>query len=633
MNEKNPLKSRDDVERCLVELLLPLKDHAVPGGYHLGDTAAHYSPRVALMEGWSRPLWGIGPLIAGGGNYPDIEVVLSILRQGVDPASPGYWGDIPGTDQRMVEMAAIGLALIIARKTFWDSLNKKEQEQLYTWLSFIERRKVSDSNWHFFRVLVSEAFRALELPVDEKAENESLELLDSYYVGDGWYQDGIGGNYDYYNPFGFHFYGLVYAKLAGKRDPERAARYIERARLFIPRFTAWCREDGSIIPMGRSLTYRFAIASLFSACAFAEIEILPWGVLKGLVLRNLRWWFSRPILDAGGILSIGYGYPNLIMADTYNSPGSPYWGMKAFIILALGKDHPFWKAEELPLRPGAENQNGSTAAASPAEAFIQEEKIPGFIITNTREDAQLLTPGRYPRFDMNHPAEKYCKFAYSARFGFCVSHSNYNLAASGCDSMLMLSEKDGYWRQRRETSALATGPNWTRSVWKPWDNVEIITTLVSLGAWHVRIHRITSGRALDTAEGGFSIKRYHQLEEAQPVSNAAAGEHEALAVFDWGASRIAALEPDTSRKGALIIPSPNLNILENSAVIPVLEGTLEPGTTLLACAVRAGDREPVTQEKIPIVAFTDKMAEIYNRDGKKAVEKYIIINEEEESGF
>jgi hypothetical protein len=129
--------------------------------------------------------------------------------------------------------------------------------------------------------------------------------------------------------------------------------------------------------------------------------------------------------------------------------------------------------------------------------------------------------------------------------------------------------------------------------------VEITTTLVSLGAWHVRIHRIASGRALDTAEGGFSIKRYREFDAAPLLSNTAAGEHEALVSFEWGASRIAALEPDTTRHGSLIIPAPNLNIMEPSAVIPVLEGTLEPGITVLACAVRAGDREPVERENIP----------------------------------
>jgi hypothetical protein len=398
--------------------------------------------------------------------------------------------------------------------------------------------------------------------------------------------DGKGGSFDNYNPFAFHFYGLVYAKIAGKRDSERAARYIERAQAFIPRFASWFRDDGSVIPYGRSLTYRAAVVSLFSAAAFLGVEILPWGVLKGLILRNLRWWFSRPILDNGGILSVGYGYPNLIMADHYNSPGSPYWALKTFLILALGADHPFWQAEELPL---------------PELPAITSDKVPGFIISRSSDDVQLLNSQGYPNFDMNHAAEKYCKFAYSARFGFCVSHSNYNLAETGCDSMLMLSEKDGYWRQRRETAAQETGPNWTRSVWKPWSDVEITTTLVSLGAWHVRIHRIVSERALVTAEGGFSLPRYHGTDEALPISNTATKEHEAIAAFDWGASRIAALEPNTVRRGSLLIPAPNLNILEPSAVIPILEGTLEPGLTMLVCAVRAGDREQVMREKLPSI--------------------------------
>jgi hypothetical protein len=61
--------------------------------------------------------------------------------------------------------------------------------------------------------------------------------------------------------------------------------------------------------------------------------------MKGIILRHLRYWMNRPILDKAGILSVGYGYPNLIMAETYNSPGSPYWGLKAYLILALDEGH------------------------------------------------------------------------------------------------------------------------------------------------------------------------------------------------------------------------------------------------------------------------------------------------------
>jgi hypothetical protein len=612
---QNPLLSRGDVERSLRELLAPLEAHAVPGGYHLGNAAAHYSPKIALMEGWSRTLWGIGPLIAGGGEYPGLEGALAILKQGVNPRDPGWWGTPLDKDQRLVEMAAIALSLIIARNRFWDPLDAAEREQLYTWLASIEGRELPGTNWHFFRILVCSAFRELGLPVDESAEKESFDCIESCYMGDGWYRDGAGGMYDFYNPFGFHFYGLVYAKIASRRDPDRAAEYIGRARLFAPRFAAWFREDGSLVPYGRSLSYRFAAVSFFAACAFADQEFLPWGIIKGILLRNLRWWFSRPILDNGGILSTGYGYPNLIMADTYNAPGSPYWGLKAYLVLALGEDHPFWRADERPL--------SDLPSLSAGRPLIIAEKIPGFILSHTPEDVQVLVPGQYPPFDMAHAAEKYCKFAYSARFGFCVSHGNYNIEMIGCDSMLLLCE-DGYWRQRRQVRDIRSGENWTAGTWEPWNDVRITTFLVSLGAWHIRLHRIESGRTLRTVEGGFPVERYHEFEEALPAGNATSLPGEAAATFEWGASRIAALEDGSRRKGAIVIPAPNLNILYPSAAIPVLEGTLEPGLTVWAAGVRAGDRDTVLSEGLPSLVVSDHRVEVFDPRGLKAAELFLF---------
>ena len=41
------------------------------------------------------------------------------------------------------------------------------------------------------------------------------------------------------------------------------------------------------------------------------------------------------MFDRDGILTIGYCYPQMYMAERYNAPGSPYWGMKSFLLLAL----------------------------------------------------------------------------------------------------------------------------------------------------------------------------------------------------------------------------------------------------------------------------------------------------------
>ena len=604
----NPLRSLNDLRKALCDLVSPLKNHAQGAGFDLGSSCAHYSPRVACMEGWSRTLWGIGPLLAGGGEYEDIDLCLSILKQGVDPESPHFWGICGDMDQRLVEMASISLCLIIAKNVFWESLDKKTQANLYTWLSVIQKRELPATNWHFFRIFVCIAFRELGLDADEKAEKESLDIIESFYKDEGWYSDGINGAFDLYNPMGFHFYGIIYAKFAlaagaaQKYDTKRAALYIERAKIFASRYALWFSGDGSVIPYGRSLTYRFAGLSFFSACAFAGIEVIPWGMMKRIILQGLRWWFSHPILDNGGILSCGYGYQNLVMADHYNSPGSPYWGLKTFLILALSEEHPFWRSEETPL---PDNQQPFT------------DRIPSLIISR---GAQFLCSGGIPPYEMNHAAQKYSKFAYSARFGFCVSHGPRSLEQAGGDSMLLLSDYDEeYWRERREVIDKRSGPDWISSVWQPWHDVKIKTTLYYAGGWHLRVHRIESRRRLKTAEGGFAVRRYNEFDEALHAVNASEKSCEALSVFPWSASRIIALEGKavSDRKGTIVIPAPNLNILYPCCVIPSLTGIIEKGVSVYVTAVCAGDCDTVTKISPPDVLVSDDKIKISSENNAR----------------
>ncbi|MCX7787436.1 MAG: DUF2264 domain-containing protein [Spirochaetes bacterium] len=616
------LNTRDDLEKTLLSLLEPLQTHYVPDGLHLGYSGCSYSPRVARLEAWSRLLWGIAPLLAGGGTYPLLKQHREILIRCTNPESPYYWGTPGNKDQRLVEMAPLAFALLLAREWFWDPLTEREKENLYRWLSTIQYRELPRNNWHFFRILVCTAFRFLDLPIEKEAEEESFQILEQCYRGNGWYIDGTNATYDLYNPSGFHFYGLLYAKffsewvqrlpkqyrsLKGQTDAymERARQFTERTQLFAPQYLAWFREDGSFVPFGRSLTYRFVAASFFSACAFAELSTLSMGVLKGVILRHLRYWFSRPILDSEGLLTIGYGYPNLVMAEQYNAPGSPYWGLKTFLILALPPHHPFWTAIEEPL---------------PTLPEVTLQGPPGFIVSRTKEDVLVLNPGYYPGWESIHSSAKYGKFSYSARFGFCVSHGSYGLEKTGCDSMLVLSEGDGYWRERRQTHNVRYGDRWTASTWYPWPEVQIETLLISLGFWHVRIHRIKTLRPLQSVEGGFSVTRYlvtqGRIVDPEPAVNYVTDPPGVTVSFPWAASRIVELSPSQRigenrksikpihlpRSADLLYPEPNLNVLEPSVVVPVLKGTVEAGVTLWACAVRAGDSESTVHDSIPYLS-------------------------------
>lgn len=140
-----------------------------------------------------------------------------------------------------------------------------------------------------------------------------------------------------------------------EEDPVRSALFKARAKEFAGTFIYWFDDEGKALPFGRSMTYRFAQAAFWSMSAMLELDVLPPGVLKGLIGRHMEQWLRQPIYDNGGVLSIGYAYPNLNMSEGYNASGSPYWAFKTFALLALPAEHEFWKVKSEPL-PKLEKQ-------------------------------------------------------------------------------------------------------------------------------------------------------------------------------------------------------------------------------------------------------------------------------------
>jgi len=345
------LSSRRDLVAELITMLNALDKQFPAGsaGFSLGDTSAHYGAEIAGMEGLSRAMWGLFPLLAGGESTPLADKYISALKQGTDPHSVGYWGDTGPYDQRLVEMAAWGFGLALLRGDCLNGFTQHECENLHRWLNQITDAQMPDSNWNYFAILVQLGFKRAGLPWDRQAIEHRFTLMEAYYLGDGWYSDGPDRPKDYYISMAFHFYGLIYATLNGDDDPARAALLRERASLFADDFICMSAAGGESIPFGRSLTYRFAMVAFWSAVAWSGLPVQTPGVVKGIILRHLRWWLRQPIFDRDGILTLGFAYPNLAMCEDYNSPGSPYWALKVFLILALPEQHAFWQAEEAPL--------------------------------------------------------------------------------------------------------------------------------------------------------------------------------------------------------------------------------------------------------------------------------------------
>ncbi|PKS08403.1 hypothetical protein jhhlp_005347 [Lomentospora prolificans] len=568
----NPLKTRDDVTRAAKSLIRPLLSYFSPAKARIRipiSTGTHFDETAAQLEGFARPLWAIAPLLLGGDDDLELyEPWIEGFVAGTDPEHPEYWGDIKDMDQRMVEAEMLAFALLgTPRHILWGRFSEKAKENLVAWFMKIQRKEMPPMNWLWFRVFVSLALLKV-CGVEEETIRAQLEddlnVLDSFYLTDGWSSDGIwrgpddntkefdilketgitgrlptGRSADFYSgSFAIQFSQLLYIRFAADLDPERAQRYREQARQFALGFSRYFDSAGAVIPFGRSLTYRFACGAFWAALGFAEVSDLQEhlsqpGAVKGYLLRHLRWWAQRSddIFNSDGTLNLGWLYPNMYMTEDYNSPQSVYWCLKAFLVVGLGPSHPFWTEKEASYQPPSPSQKLMLA--------------PRQIVCNhpLGNHHFHLSPAQFLGGNPIKAAQaKYCKFAYSSSFSFSVPTGNLFLEQIAPDSSLWLT-RDGKesWISKWKTEEPTFGSMLikrsddgdteeviTTSVdWYPWaDRSALVnTTLVPPSDrwpdWHVRIHRIcvsTPIKSLCIAEGSFAINgRQREDSLALPV--------------------------------------------------------------------------------------------------------------------
>ncbi len=575
----NKLHSKKDFQELMFAILNPLKPYYSENKarLQLGVTMTHYDIHAAWMEAFSRPLWALVPYWAGGGKEGGFdEIYRKGLCAGTDEQNPEYWGECGTFDQRFVEMAAISYGIMFAPEVVWNPLSEQEKENLCKYLNKINEHPLPVCNWILFAVLVNIAMKKVGRPYSQKMLDEYLDGLETFYLGDGWYQDGDSGQKDYYISFAIHFYCLVYAKVMEQEDSARAALYKERAMTFAKDFIYWFDEDGDAIPFGRSLTYRFSQVSFFAACLLADLEPFPVPVMKGLIARHLRSWMKRPIFDRDGILTIGYGYPNLMMAERYNAPGSPYWSMKTFAFLMLPDEHPFWSVEE------AELPKLTPDCPMPfADMYVR----------HYGNHTTAFTPGVYSPYGHGQIVAKYGKFAYDSKFGISIAKSCYELHENAPDNMLAFFI-DGYVYVRRICIESKITDAGVYSKWSPYPGILVETTITPDDKGHKRVHKITSDRECEAYDCGFSIDRG----DFEPVGfESATGENWAQAGNKHGSCRVEGAAKNLSQTdnvaiectGHMIMADPNLNLLYTKTAIPSVKYHIVKGEQELVTRVDA----------------------------------------------
>lgn len=605
------LHTKQDFRDWMFQVLNPLKPLYSEGcaRLHLGDTGVTY-PQVSIeMEAFSRPLWALVPYWLGGGaerkdgktgaagngraerkageagaadqsagveyaagkgrvagtknageNTADItfeELYRKGLANGTNPDHPEYWGGFNDYDQRFVEMAAIASGIIFAPEKVWEPLHETEKANLAAWLYGINEYVIPDCNWQFFMILVNVALREQGCKYSAEKLESGLDNIESYYLGDGWYRDGASSQKDYYISFAMHYYGLLYAMAMEdsreEEERERCCRFKERAEMFAGDFLYWFDENGAALPFGRSLSYRFGEAAFWSAYVFAGLDGVPVAVVKGILARHLNWWMEQKMFDRDGVLTIGYAYPNLVMAERYNAPGSPYWGMKTMLCLGLPDDHPFWSVEAVPM---------------PKLDTVKPLYQADMLMHRHDGDVVAYAAGVCEKYGHGHVPEKYSKFAYSTRFGFSVAKSQIVLHENAPDSALaFVIDGDDYVFVRKVSLDSEVQQDRVISTWQPFHGIRVSSTVIPTEHGHKRIHKIESDYNCTAYDCGFAVEKFTDGYEEHAAENTATVKYAKQGCTVTGRGPEAA--------GLVIGADPNTNVLYPNASIPAVSYRIE----------------------------------------------------------
>lgn len=584
--------SYDEVKQGFLLLLSPLSEKMNAGTGHikLGSHGAIYDEETSEMETFCRLIWGIGPYLTENNDDCLKEELLTALSAACDPECDVYYGTLTDYHQKFVEMASIAVCFLLTKAKTWDILSQKQQKNIASWLLQINQHKLPKNNWRFFRILVNLAMKKMGMAYEQNRMDEDFACIEGCYVGEGWYFDGKETQFDYYISWAFHFYSLIYVKFAGEEDPLRTKQMKKRAILFAQSYQYWFDKSGVAIPFGRSLTYRFAQAAFWGALAFADVEALPWGVIKGLFARNMQAWMQEEIFTTDYFLSIGYHYENLNMAEGYNAPGSAYWAFKSFIVLAIPSTHPFW--QEKVLLPDL---------STPLKVMASGRHLIEHV--GQSEHVLLYPAGQFIQ-DQSHAAAKYGKFVYSTQFGFSVPKGGDTYAAGAYDNVLAVSEDGSYFRAKGLDAEFDIRNDCIIHNWQPMAGVTIKSTIVPCGHAHVRIHEIDTKRELILYDGGFSVAlnvKETTLTQLSAQVDTTIGHSFIQSIYGF-------------EQAEIVRPEVNTNLFYQRTLLPALSVKLSSGKHLLISLVAGVPKGQ--KSKLPEVNLTQKAVEIFQENKK-----------------
>ncbi|MBC8039219.1 MAG: DUF2264 domain-containing protein, partial [Opitutaceae bacterium] len=495
------------------------------------------TPMAAWLSQPGRP----GTLSVGASTVNVAETLRRALVNGTDPAEATRW-PFPANqaDQIVVEAQQPAFAAWLLHDAtnrsgapgaaVWSGFTSAQRSNLASFLSATGSPSFSyTNNWNLFVTINQEACKRLALAgvsefsgYSQSAINTGLEKIQAMHRGGGWYADS--DTEDIFDDY------IPYVLLPEQMNHFIMGRADTQAQTVIPGtngrgraeiladVSAWLRfqvrtfdATGGNPEYGRSSSYKFSrLRPLLQAYYIDRVlntptgwnlgfKVLPAEITPGMLRRLVRLHLSHYLAN-GSIDPVTFALRNGQSADSspeikesYTHDGSVYWAMNAFTALfMLPNDDPLWSAVEEPL----------PSETTACENWYQR---PGFLLRT------LPAQGHVELFNLrviknawmgDEYYNKYTKFAYSSRFGYCTKSgsrldqaitvgSGYRQNPLSGDYYLPPGHVDGEPGVMRTTHAQGTAT---------------IKTLIFLrdGA-QVRVQRVLNASGLRIRDGGYAL--------------------------------------------------------------------------------------------------------------------------------
>ncbi|GHH80799.1 DUF2264 domain-containing protein [Streptomyces capitiformicae] len=449
-------------EAAADSLLAAVEPYATEDGalYQLPGDRTSWSGRLSDgLEGYARTL-----LLAA---FRRDDKALARYADGLAAGVSGVWPRIEDRSQPLVEAASIAFALRLTRPLLWDRLDDSVRQRAVAWLGDALTAEPWPCNWELFPVTVGGFLEEIghEPESARRVIDHRLDRIEQWYLGDGWYTDGDGRKFDYYNGWAMHLYPVLHAWLAN--DERLLELYGGRLSRHLEDYARLFGGDGAPLHQGRSLTYRFATTVPLWLGALTGRTSLSPGQTRRLASGALKYFLDRGAVDDRGLLSLGWHGPDSAVLQGYSGPASPYWASKGFLGLLLPPDHAVWTATE---EAGPVERGDEVRPVGPPNWLLQSTSSDGIVRLHNHGSEDV----RYDPF--------YTRLAYST-----VTEPVPLAEPSGSYDNSVIVGGDA---SRTDIEPLGVGDGWAASRHTVGEGVRVTSVVLARGAVEVRAHLV-----------------------------------------------------------------------------------------------------------------------------------------------